>query len=74
MIKLPCFDVFWFFIPLFGMFIVVCWVVTTSLEIGIYSPFKWTIDLLKPKTESLKGSSTVWIKFKPSLDHFYVGI
>lgn len=32
------------------------------------------IDFLKPNIESLNGNSTVWIKFRPSLDHFYVGI
>lgn len=45
----PCFPVFIFSIPLFGIVITVDLVVTSDLDTSTYSSFKCFIFLLKPK-------------------------
>lgn len=54
--------------------IVVALVVTDYLSIGIYSSDKWVIFFSNPNIACFKEISTIWIRFYPYLDHFYVGI
>lgn len=73
-VSFPTFPVFGFSIPLFWIVIILDFVVTPDLYIGIYYSFRWVIVFLNPNMASFRDISTVWMRFYPYLAHFYVGI